>query len=387
MEKAARRQEAAAEAARTYEQAVHTVLDRNARISVMQAAYARNAMTADDLPAPLAVDGQQAEDLRAWCARADELLAQAERNLTRWIAETVIHRVFADAPPEAVRLDLTGTTRTRRDAAEPDSAGEPAEEDRRARLRTTLTRVLDRLAPDTVEDDRALVRLAAAEVVAAADAATADSRLTDVRIRVRQANERARERRDAAVHAARCLQLIAHHDDPGADRLRAALNDVVAGRLPLDDTLRATADRMAADAQAAAARRYVAHSIDQVLSGLGYQVDGGFETLTAESGEVYLTRGDWSEHAVKVRVDPEAGELRAAVVRTSPSDEAEERRRLDTERAEQWCAAFAAARDGLAEAGVRTDLQWVIPPGDQVPVESRRSTAPRQRTRRRERER
>jgi hypothetical protein len=100
---------------------------------------------------------------------------------------------------------------------------------------------------------------------------------------------------------------------------------------------------------------------------MGYEVDAGFETLTAEAGEVLLTREEWPLHAVKMRLD-DASQIRAALLRTE-APRGDDERRLDVEREQQWCAAFEEARARLAAAGVGSDVRWRLEPGlQQLPV-------------------
>jgi hypothetical protein len=150
---------------------------------------------------------------------------------------------------------------------------------------------------------------------------------------------------------------------------------------------RRAAEREAAE-QAEAERRYVLDSITAAFEGMGYEVDTGFETLTADDGTLVLTKGSWPDHSVKMRLDDR--QVRAAMVRERPA-ESEDDRRLDAEREQEWCEAFEAARERLQGAGVRSSVTWRLDPGvRELPV----TTATRQtraraaeRERRRERER
>jgi hypothetical protein len=247
-----------------------------------------------------------------------------------------------------------------------------------------MARVLARLLPDTTDDDRRRVTEAAEQAAAAATQGEAESHLTEVRIRIQQANERARERRDDRAAAARFLLELRDH--PEAPVVRARLGEVADGARVLDAALRAEAVRLVGDLQHRAEHEYVKNTLRAAFEELGYDIDDGFETLTAQEGEAVLTRGDWAEHAVKVRVD-DARQIRMALLRTEPA-ESDDQRRLDVEREEQWCASFEAAREHLEQAGIHADVRWRIEPGEhRLPVAQRRRDRRQPQARQRERDR
>lgn len=360
------------EEARRLEAAVGEVLDRNARIAALADSARRNEVDVE-LPAPLEPADRPAGDLAAWVARVDGELAEAERSLAGAIATAAAGRVFA-AVSDSLRAE----------APLPGPDADRAASAPHGVLETDLTRVLARLLPDTADEDRRSVTEAAEQVVTAPTLSEADGRLTEVRIRVQRANERTRERRADRAAAARFLRELAGH--PAAEPVLAALRTVAETGLPFDEGLRAEAVRLVEDVRRQAEHRYVADALRTAFGELGYEVGEGFETLTARDGEAVLTRGDWPQHAVKVRVD-DARQVRMALLRTEPAD-GDEQRRLDVEREEQWCASFEEARERLARAGIRADVRWRIEPGEQrLPVVRRDAARRRPRERRRERDR
>lgn len=354
------------------EAAIGEVLDRNARIAALAESARRNDVKVG-LPAPAEPAGRSAEDLAAWVSRVDAELTGAETTLADAIATAATGRVFA-AVPQSLRAE----------------APVPGPDDGRAAgaphgvVAADLTRVLTRLLPDTADADRRSVTEAAEQLVAAPTLSEAEGRLTEVRIRVQQANERTRERRADRTAAARFRRELAGH--PAAEPVRAALREVAEADRPFDEELRAEAVRLAEEVRRETEHRYVAEALRAAFGELGYEIGEGFETLTARDGEAVLTRGDWPQHAVKVRVD-DARQVRMALLRTEPA-EGDEQRRLDVEREEQWCASFEEARERLAEAGIRADVRWRIEPGEQrLPIVARNATHHRPRERRRERDR
>ncbi|GAA4082548.1 response regulator receiver protein [Actinomadura miaoliensis] len=330
---------AALAAVEAYERALRKVLERNARIAAL--AETRERLKADvALPQPLQPDEQDIAELDAWCAAADTALDEAEARLSHHLASEIGAQIFPRAAT-SLRTEL-GPSGERPTQGETRPAQAEA-------VRQRLERVVGRLLPDVSAEDRRAVAEAAALLPGASGEEEAEGVLTEVRLRVQAANARTRQRREE-------------------ERRRAA-------------------EREAAE-QAEAERRYVLDSITSAFQDLGYEVQAGFETLTAAGGEVVLTRGSWPDHGVRMRMD-DAAQIRAAMVRTRPA-ESEDDRRLDVEREREWCEAFEAARARLADAGVRSEVTWRLEPGvKELPVTDRarqtgaRTAAPRERRRER----
>jgi hypothetical protein len=318
-----------------YDRAIRDVLDRNARIVALaesqRQAEQRFGVRPGAVPKPLTVTAESADELAAWTARADAEIDEAERDLSQRVAAAVAGRIF-DSPAAGLTSDVG---HREPEAAEPAQPAEPAPDAGPAQSVETLRRVLSRLPPDTAAADYQHVTEAAQRVAGAATPGAAEGLLTEVRLRVQRATE-------------------------DAGRRRAEL-------------ARQAAEQEARE-QEEAERQYVLEAITSAFTEMGYEVDAGFETLTAEAGEVLLTHDEWPEHAVKMRLD-DASQIRAALLRTE-APRSDDERRLDVEREEQWCAAFEEARARLAAAGVGSDVRWRIEPGlQQLPV----ATTPRAR--------
>ncbi|MGH3241176.1 MAG: response regulator receiver protein, partial [Spirillospora sp.] len=313
----------------TQERALREVVARNARIAAL--AETRDRLGADvALPAELPPDERPAEELTAWCAATDRLLDEAERHLSEHLAAEVTAQVFA-TPTEALQTD------TAQNPPEPSS-------NENADVQRSLTRIMARLLPDAADAERRAVAEAARLLAEIGTPDEADGVLNEVRLRIQDANRRVEERRE--------------------------------------DERRRAAERDAAE-QAEAERRYVLDSITTAFEDMGYEVQAGFETLTADDGTVTLTKGAWPDHGVRMRVD-DAAHVRASMVRERPAG-SEDDRRVDVEREREWCEAFEDARTRLAAAGIRSDVSWRLDPGvRELPV----STGSRQtRTRGGQRER
>jgi hypothetical protein len=394
--RAAARREAAGRAAE-WEAAARAVLDRNARIAVYAESIANARLRGGDqlaiaAPEPLCVAGQSAQELLAWCRQVDVELGAVGAALAERAAAAMAAELFGGAS-SALGGQPSGPVSAAEVlaalAAPPvRGAGGEAAALARQRLAESLARVLGRIHPDAAAGDWDAVQEAAARVVGAPSAGEALDHLGEVRVRVEEANSRARQRVDEAVTAARMLQGLAGYAGQGAAETRSALAEVVAGRRGLDAELgRAAVEQLAAH-QAELEHRYVVEKVVATLGELGYEVVEGFETLTVGNGVSRLARGGWTDHAVSVVVDQEAGEIRTAVVRTSKGA-GEEQRRVDAEREQQWCDSFAAARERLAAAGIHAVTTLEVPPGQRTlpvaPVETARQASGRTQAKKRER--
>ncbi|GGQ22378.1 hypothetical protein BKA00_007069 [Actinomadura coerulea] len=316
---------------RTHERALRETVERNARIAAL--AETRAKIGADvPLPGRLDPAERSAAELTAWCAATDPVLDEAERRLSEHLAAQVGAQIFA-VPAEGLTAEAGGG------APPPPHTGD---------VREHLEKILARLLPDAGEAERREVAEAARLLAGAATPADAEGVLQEVRLRIQDANRRTRERRDE-------------------ERRRAAERD--------------------AAEQAEAERRYVLDSITGAFEDMGYEVQAGFETLTAEDGTVTLTKGAWPDHSVRMRVD-DAAHVRASMVRERPA-ESEDDRRVDVEREREWCEAFEAARERLAGEGIRSDVAWRLEPGvRELPVSAEaRQTRGRAAQRERSRER
>ncbi|MFI0371351.1 response regulator receiver protein [Actinomadura sp. 1N219] len=292
----------------TQERALREVVARNARIKAL--AETRDRLGAEvTLPAELQPDERPADELIEWCAATDQLLDEAERQLSEHLAAEVTAQVFA--PPAAT--------------LQADTTQQPKpENDKKTDVQQTLARIMARLLPDAPDEERQAVADAAQLLseIKTTDEHEAEAVLHEVRLRIQDANSRTRQHRE--------------------------------------DERRRAAERDAAE-QAAAERRYVLDSITAAFEDLGYEVQAGFETLTADDGTVTLTKGAWPDHSVRMRVD-DAAHVRASMVRERPA-ESEDDRRLDVEREQEWCEAFEDARTRLEAAGIRSDVSWRLDPG------------------------
>jgi len=345
-----------------WEAAAREVVDRNARLQVLAA---RPGGT-PGLPAPLVLQGQSREQLTAWCAMVDQALDGVERTLLAEAAAAVSVVLACAQRGSGAVVEAADALAAHQQAGAAPPPG----------LIAACSRILGSLSADLPPDERAEVLAAVARVRDCTTPAEQQGWLAELRVRVREANGVAAQRRDQARRAATMLQALAESTEPATAALRGELESVVAGRRALDPELHQSALAACERVRVQREDSYVRDSLTRALGKLGYEVEQGFDTFTGHRNRLRLVRDQWPEHAVSVLV--EGGEVRTMVVRTS-SAEGDDAQRLDVEREQQWCVDFDELRDQLTGDGLRVDVQRLIPPGArQVPVAARRNRPPQQ---------
>jgi hypothetical protein len=138
----------------------------------------------------------------------------------------------------------------------------------------------------------------------------------------------------------------------------------------LNHVQRTALDRQRRQEEQDAARRYAQQVIGDTLAELGYEVEPGFATLFVEGGVAHIQQPDWGDYYVRLRVQPEAGDLNLNVVRVSEARAAvsNEQVRRDREMEEQWCAAHRELLQRLAEQGIASQPLRAHAPGE-LPVQ------------------
>ena len=159
-------------------------------------------------------------------------------------------------------------------------------------------------------------------------------------------------------------------------RARQRVSAVPAGGSARSGRRRGPADRRAPrtgspgrrPASAGGRPRYVRDSVTESLAELGYAVDEGFQTAVVKDGILQVSRSEWDAHGVRMVLDEENQELRAAVVRTQ-DDTGWDAARVDAERETQWCAIQEKLKFMLAARNVTYEVRSLTKPGSRrVPV-------------------
>jgi hypothetical protein len=104
--------------------------------------------------------------------------------------------------------------------------------------------------------------------------------------------------------------------------------------------------------------------LEESLRELGYDIQAGFETSLASDGSALARRAGWTEHAVRVLLDPSTNEFRVHIVR---DDKPQLIGSDNVARERELCADRPALEQALAARGVQVDPTELIEPGV-VPV-------------------
>jgi hypothetical protein len=196
----------------------------------------------------------------------------------------------------------------------------------------------------------------------------------------------ARRRAFVQGEAAAVLAMLAGLESPDANDLRARAEAALESGQDWNPELRGQARAEAARLDAVAERLQVASALAESLIALGYEVGPGFERVLAGKGGAYAYRGRWSEHALRVRVDGDAGRVAMEVVRrvgdeTAVSAAGTSADVLRDEEVEtEFCATLEPVLSMAAGLGIDVEIDRRSDPGhkpvrrvtDAVPAEATR---------------
>ena len=296
------------------------------------------------------------------------------------------------------------------------SKGESAEREERERRRYAeeVSRLVETLEADASRRDRTAVEQRAQEAVASVQASRRRALLAQLRLDVQRANEAGRERRRTVEEvegwrarllaldgpeaealeqqlrqfvdeeaplppdaAQRVEDVVARHaarrraveqaeawrarllafEGPEVDALQQQLRRFVNGEGPLPSHAAQRVEDVVARATKAAERDYAMDVITEELENLGYVVEAGFDTASAEAPDVLLRKPDMeADYHISLRELADASSLDARVVRENGETGAgrsEARARTDAEMERAWCGDFAAALSAAERRGVQ----------------------------------
>lgn len=351
------------------------VAGRNARIESLRAAVLARSL-AVELPAALVLTRQTPEQARAWCLEVDTMLEHVGRVIVTDARSTLIQGLQGALAGGLVRS--AGEVMIKKSASS-DTTTAPAV----ATVLADLDRVVARLTPEVLEEDRRRIWAAAAHITARRGPRDAQARLQDLRYRVNEANAKARARRAEAVRAALLMQplLVAAtdtdaswRDHAGWNDLWSALQDVLAGRRRLETWMERAAVDFTAQIKAATERRYLREQLVLALEELGYTMDEPFQTHVPMNGVLSVTHKGWACHGVRLRLDEATSQLTTMLVRTA-ADQGWDASAQDGERELEWCGDLPKLAEILQRQGVQLNMVRATSPGARaVPLVA--STAP-----------
>lgn len=148
--------------------------------------------------------------------------------------------------------------------------------------------------------------------------------------------------------------------DPGLDALIAVAMDAQQRHQPVD--LGPIAKAVSAAEVESRERRdaaYVSTALVDILSTLGYEQMGTFDTVVPENGAL-LRKPDWNDHGVLVRVSDE--EVSMLVVRTTVNEDTATARVQDVAAENDFCEDLPVVLEKFGEHGITSDVQRQVPP-------------------------
>ena len=294
------------------------------------------------------------EELAAALDRLEGQIAEAQGEFARQSSLARMHASF-QAAVEAQA------------AAEPAAVGssrkEPAERMERATRRCAdeVSRLIETLDAEVPKEVRTAVETQGDETIRASTAARRNALLAQLHLDIRHANEAA-ERRRTVAQAEQWRERLLGLEGPAVAELDQQLRQVIEGGTPPAD-LDKQVDNVVVQAREEASKREFALTvITEELENLGYVVESGFETASAQQPEMLL-RHPGMEDGYHVSLQAEGSLLHNRVVREAAGSDLvgagsrnAARARSDRQVEQTWCEDLAAALAASKTKGVQGRL-------------------------------
>ena len=178
------------------------------------------------------------------------------------------------------------------------SSAQSQEEKRKRDLRRCAeeaSRMLERLAAEVSPQERTAMEQRAREAVESPQTSRRRALLAQLRLDIQRANAAGAERRRRVAQVEQWRQRLLGLEGPEVEELEAALRQAVDGEEPLPPDMAQRVEGAAAAATEASNRAYALGVIAEELENLGYVVEAGFETASAEAPEMLLHKPDMEE--------------------------------------------------------------------------------------------
>jgi hypothetical protein len=301
--------------------------------------------------------------LRGVCHQAQsDLNAAVGQIKTRKMLALLGKEMSSDPETAAEVLKRAMTARAERSAA---TAAQQAAMEKKQRA-DTVARSMGRLCADVDGTARAGLDRLCGEIMQSDSAQRSQVLQSELRFQVQSINDQSKALRLEADEASKLIVQLRGLESPDVRSLVAELGRVERRESRMTDSLRRRTDHAYQAAKAAADRQYAATVTAQVLSDLGYEVEGGLATLFVAGGTVHFHKPDWDDYWVRLRVDPARDQINFNVVRAvdgedKPTREAEVR---DKEMEEKWCTQFQQVLDALHQRGVASNVLRRERPGE-----------------------
>ena len=241
------------------------------------------------------------------------------------------------------------------------------EERERRRCAEEVSGLLKTVAAEVSDEDQIAIEQRAQETVESS-ASRRRALLAQLRLDIQRANKAGRARQHTVQQAEQWRERLLGLEGPEVEELDAALRQVVDGQALLPPDMAQRVEGVVARATEASNRAYALGVITEELENLGYVVEVGFATASAQAPEMLLHKpGMEDDYHVSLRA--EAGGLHNRVVReaSDPSERSTGRQRTDQQMERTWCQDFATALAAAERRGVRGRAVERLEPGA-VPV-------------------
>ena len=248
---------------------------------------------------------------------------------------------------------------------------------------------LKTLATHVSMEDRAMIERRAEEAVAATRGRR-NALLVQLRLEIQRVNSAAEARQRVARQVEQWREDLYGLEGSDVEALDRMLRQVADGEASLPPDAEQRVKRVVARAMQSWERDYALGVVAEELENLGYVVEEGFDTASAEAPEMLLRKPDMEDgYHVSLRADADTAVLHARVVREA--DETDAPRSADQGRIDQaaesaWCGDFATALAAARDKGMHSRLVSRKRPGE-VPVGTIAPLAGQSKPRRRRRRR
>jgi len=239
------------------------------------------------------------------------------------------------------------------------------------RVARRVQHLLERIPPGASRSVRDHARELAQSIAQSSEPARTEALIAALNVEVEEAHQSVNALAREAEHAQVLIKTLDGLEGEQVSNLRAVLNRILAGELPLPSSLPSKVTEVANSAKRDADRKYAGAVLAGALTELGYDVQQGFETLLVEDGVAVCERPTRDGYAIRMRLaddrplmDFEVVRLAAAGTRAS-----HEQAVRDVEVEHEFCKDYDVLLKSAAKAGVGIRTVRRLAPGERpVPV-------------------
>ena len=263
-------------------------------------------------------------------------------------------------------------------AADSRAAVSSAKEEKAQREERELRRcaeevscLLETLVTEVSDQDRTAIEQRAQETVES-PVSRRRALLVQLCLDIQRANAAGQARQRMVEQAEQWRERLLGLEGPEVEELDRALRQVVDGQASLSPDMAQKVEDVVARATEASDREYALGVITEELENLGYVVEVGFETASAQGSEMLLHKPVMEDdYHVSLQVEAGASLLHTKMVREASgrSERSAKRERTDHQMERIWCQDFAAALAATERRGVRGRIAKRVEAG-QVPVQT-----------------